>query len=333
MARIFMTGFEAGSMDVLLPASRAEISDGTVRTGTYSVYIDGYNKGIYHDIPGDPSEIFLRAGVYYAGGAGGGSRKMLLFKDSAGDSQLSLYIDSATHKLRLYRGDASTLLDTSSSPLPLDVWTCLEVRIKIDNAAGVVTVKLDGVQVMDFAGDTQQTGNADLGEARWGSDSSNEWVGYLDDIAVNDTTGSKNNSWIGRGGIYGLKPNGAGTHTDFTPSAGANYECVDEVPPNDDTDYVEDDVVGQIDTYTLEDLEPVTGAVDAVQWIARAKLAAAGSGNFKRVLRHSSTDYKGDNLAVDVSYKYFTEIFDQAPDSTDWTIAKVNALEAGMEVS
>jgi len=166
MARIFMTGFEAGSLDVLLPSTRAEISDGTVRTGAYSVYVSGVNKGIYHDIPGDPDEIFLRAGVYYTGGTGGGIRKLLLFKDSAGDSQLSLYIDTATHKLHLYRGDTSTSLDTSSSPLPLDVWTCLEAHIKIDNAAGVATVKLDGVQVMDFAGDTQQTGNADLGEAR-----------------------------------------------------------------------------------------------------------------------------------------------------------------------
>jgi len=328
-----MTGFEAGSLDVVLPSTNAVISSETVRTGVYSAYVGGVGKGVYHDIPGDPSEIFLRAGIYYTGGTGGSPRKLLLFRDSAGDPQLSLYIDNPTHKLRLYRGDESTLLETSSSPLPLNAWTCLEAHIKIDDAAGVVTVKLDGVQVMDFAGDTQQTGNANLSVARWGSAGGDEWIGYLDDIAVNDTTGSKNNSWIGRGGIYGLKPNGAGAHTDFTPSAGANYECVDEVPPNDDTDYVEDDVVGQIDTYTLEDLEPATGIVDAVQWLARVKLAAAGLGNFKRVLRYSSTDYKGGNLAVDTSYKYFTEIFDQAPDSTDWTIAKVNALEAGMEVS
>jgi hypothetical protein len=34
-----------------------------------------------------------------------------------------------------------------------------------------------------------------------------------------------------------------------------------------------------------------------------------------------------------VSYVYYTEILEQAPDATDWDIDKINALEAGVEVS
>ncbi len=332
MARIFMTGFEAGNLDVLL-AHDAAINTTTVRTGAYSVAIAGVGKGIYHDIPGDPAEIFLRAGVYYAGGTSAATRKLLLFDDSAGGAQFALYIDTATHYLKAYRGDASTLLDTSSTAVPRNVWTCLEARIKIDNADGIVTVKLDGIEVMDFAGDTQATANADLGEARWGSDGASEWTGYLDDLAVNDTTGDENNGWIGRGGIYGLFPSGAGTHTDFTPNTGANYAAVDEVPPDDDTTYVQYSTAGGQDSYVMADLPDGVGIVSAVQWVGRARLSTAGDSTFKRLIHYNETDYTGTALAVDVTYAYKQEIFDTDPTGTAWTVASVNAIEAGMEIS
>jgi hypothetical protein len=215
----------------------------------------------------------------------------------------------------------------------LDTWYVLEFHLKIDDVDGEIDTKIDGAIDIDFDGDTQHTGNAGIVQVQFSNAASSLPTIYIDDIAINDTTGGVNDSWIGRGGIYGLVPSGAGTHTDFTPSAGVNYAAVDEVPPDDDTTYVESSTAAHVDTYAITNLIPTSGAISAVQWVARAKLAEAGAGNFQRVLRHDGTDYNGGDLAVDTSYAYFTEIFDQAPDSTDWDITKVNALEAGMEVS
>jgi len=45
-----------------------------------------------------------------------------------------------------------------------------------------------------------------------------------------------NAGWIGQTRIQGLAVSGAGTTTQFDPSTGSNYECVNEVPYSD-TDY------------------------------------------------------------------------------------------------
>lgn len=335
MARIFMTGFEAGSLDVCnWVHNNQDLNTVTVRTGTYSVRVNG-TGGIGNTLTGRPAEIFLRIPHYYSN-AGFYTAVFLSLYDRDGDNQLTFMYNKGTHVVEVRRGDeGGTLLATGSIPCPKGSWYCHEIHVVIDNDAGEVETKVDGVSDIDIdSQDTQNTSYAEIAKFLLGLDENDRsaW-GYYDDIAINDPTGSDNNSWIGRGGIYGLFPEGAGAHTDLAPSAGANWQCVDEKPPNDDTDYVASDQVGDVDTYELADLVPTEGGITAVQWITRAKLAEAGAGNFQRVLRHDGVDYNGSDLAVDISYRYFTEIFDQAPDATNWSIAKVNALEAGEEIS
>jgi len=309
-----MTGFEAGHVEVVIQENHGlSISAAQARTGTYSLYGNG-DRGLTFPWDSAAQEIYGRVGVRASAYPDGDSSFCIHdFLDSAGEKQCGIAVGELG-SLEFWRetvNGGTLLAESAPGVFPIDTWVCLEYRIKVDNAAGIGTFRVDGVEVLDFSGDTQDTANAN----------------------IQHTTGSKNNSWIGRGGIYGLFPEGAGNYTQWTPSAGANYECVDEVPPNDDTDYVADDTVGHKDTYEMEDLVPTDGGITAVQWIARAKLSAAGSGNFQRLLRYSGVDYNGSDLAVDTSYKYFQEIFDQCPDATDWSIAKVNALEAGVEIN
>jgi len=335
MARIFMTGFEAQSIYVCdWIRNSPEINTGTKRTGSASVYVNG-SEGIGNSLSGSPSEIFLRIPHYYSS-AGYYTAVFLSLYDRDEANQLTFMYNKATNLVEVRRGDeGGTLLATGSIACPPGAWYCHEIHVVIDNSVGEVETKVDGESDIDIdSTDTQATSYSEVTKFLLGLDENDRnAAGYYDDIAINDTTGSDNNSWIGRGGIYGLFPEGAGTYTDFTPSAGANWQCVDEKPPNDDTDYVQSGTVTDQDTYEMEDLVPVVGGVTAVQWLARAKLESAGAGNFQRLIRYSGADYNGGDLAVDVSYKYFSEIFDTCLDGTAWTIAKVNALEAGMEIS
>jgi len=327
--RIFMTGFEAGHTGIWDASSYVTVVDTQARTGTYSMYSGGNDDHHgQHNLSSGPTEIYIRWGMRPGVFTLYTAEPVRLY-DSAGPAQLTVTINKTTRALEVRRGNSSGTLLGSGGLASQDIWTCIEMRVLVDNSSGIVQVRQDGAAIIDYSGDTQATANADLGRI----DVGRGMRGYYDDIAINDTSGSRNNSWIGRGGIVLGEVAGAGTHTDFTPSAGANYECVDEIPPNDDTDYVESDTVGHQDTYALQALPVAAGEISAVQWIARAKLDAAGSGNFQRLLRHDGVDYNGGDLAVDVSYQYFTEIFDEAPDGSEWSIAKVNALEIGMEVS
>ncbi len=332
MARVFMTGMETGNLGVFSYVSGATCVTSPVRTGSYSLCTDSEREYVYADIP-SVTEIYERFAVYPTGWSGNPAQLHQIF--NSGSPQLTLtLVQSTLSPIQLRKGAYDGTVIASGGELRLNTWSCLEVYAKIHSTEGRAIIKCDGQTIIDYTGNTAQSGN-NIDRVRWGDVSSGYHILYAkyDDIAVNDTSGAVNNSWIGRGGIFGLRPSGAGTHTEFTPSAGNNYECVDEVPPNDDTDYVESDTVGKKDTYALGDLSVTTGNVAAVQWIARAKLNASGTGNFKRLLRHGGTDYSGTDQAVDVSYKYFTEILNKAPDDTEWDIDKVNALEAGMEVS
>ena len=62
----------------------------------------------------------------------------------------------------------------------------------------------------------------------------------VDDLYVLDGTASTpaNNDFLGDVRVEGLDPNAAGSNAAWTPSAGANYACVNETPPTDDTSYV-----------------------------------------------------------------------------------------------
>jgi hypothetical protein len=82
-------------------------------------------------------------------------------------------------------------------------------------------------------------------------------------------------------------------------------------------------------------LTPTTGVIDCINVIMRAKLDAAGAGNIARLIRSNAVDSQGADVGLDTSPKTITEIIETDPGAapgTLWTIARVNALEAGATV-
>jgi hypothetical protein len=338
MARIWMSGFEAGSRDVF-DSGTAVIATTKARTGSYA----GYVKETYFQQGIMPrSELYIRLGLYMTGGSTRAATVnwgFLQALDSGGNAHLTFAVNRISQMLQVIRGTSTGTLLGSGSVVAANTWYCYEVRVVIDDVYGVVQVKRDGTLDIDLVGteeaplDTRNAGNGDIGTIRFGShDVTNGLFGYLDDIAINDTTGTINNSWPGRGGIYPMIPSGAGTLTQFTPDSGGNYARVSDVPPDDDTSYVESAVLDTSDLYTTAGVTPTDGTVSAVQWLARARLTDSGAGNLRRLVRHDGVNYAGDDQGLDTSYRYVSEIMEEAPDETEWTLSKVNALEIGQQV-
>ena len=67
-----------------------------------------------------------------------------------------------------------------------------------------------------------------------------------------------------------LRPNAAGGNTGLTPSAGANWECVDEETPDEDTTYVYITDADGYDTYTT-DLVAGSGTINEVRVYVRGR--------------------------------------------------------------
>jgi len=336
MAILVMEGFEAGSMDVCDSYNNATVSNTQARTGTYALRIDSYTGNEYaiFDLGANKTEIYMGIGVYMTGGAYDYALFQLI--DSGGTSQLSFIADPSTQVLKIYRGDGNGTQIASGGIISLNQWKYIEAHIVIHDTSGVCTVKIDGVQEINFSGDTCNGGAADIRTMRIGRNSGSA-VGcayaYYDDLVINDTSGSYNTGWPGRGGIELLSPNGAGNSTDLTASAGSNYECVDEQPPDDDTTYVYGSTQDDHDGYTLTNTTQ-TGTVKAIKWFARAKTTAAGSDAIKRHLRINGTDYNGaSDLNLTTDYAYYKEILEENPDdSAAFETADLDAMEAGVVV-
>jgi len=251
------------------------------------------------------------------------------FTDSAANRQITVLLLSSGVVAR--RGDENgTILGSTSVSLAIDTWYWLEIRLLCADSGGRLVVKLDGATMVDYTGDTKNGGtssNIDSVQV-FGSGGSSR----IDDFYGLDATGSSPyNTFLGDCKVVTLAPSGAGATTGMTPSTGANYTCVDELPYSA-TDYVTG-ATGQKDTYALTDLPSGISSVLAVQANAIAKKSDAGALSVKNVVRSSSTDYAGTATAILPTDTTVSTIRTTDPaTSTTWTTSGVNALEVGAEV-
>jgi len=336
MGRIFMTGAESESTPVWDFVSGLTVSTVQKRTGAASFYMT-YMQYAWKQFA-NKTELYIRMGIYTTGHGTDNPYDLFTLLDSAGAAQFGI-CSNAMYAIMAYRGGyAGTWLGTGSAPLLLNQWQCLELYLKIHDTDGLVTIKLDGTTILTLSGvlDTKQTANAGVNYLKIGSSTGtyNYPTQYIDDIAINDVAGAVNNSWVGRGGIYGIVSEGVGTYTDLIASAPPAWDCINEVPPSD-ADYVYESTVDKKSVYALTALVPTIGTISCINVIMRAKLDAVGTGNIARLIRSNGVDSQGADVGLDTSPKTITEIIEtdpgQAP-GTPWTIPAVNAMQAGATV-
>ena len=221
--------------------------------------------------------------------------------------QLSLYIkedgSSDDYYFELWRGDNSTgtLLDTSAVQDGADGYNYWELKVTIANTGGTWELRRNGVVVMSGIGDTQNTGNATGNKIRFSSQrETSAVIGTprfdLDDIYINNGSGTFNNDFLGDQVVEGILPNAAGDSTDFvaedlgSPSGNPNWQEVDDDPesaggPDDDDGYVTADVAGDKDLYNFQNLSFVTGDINGVMIVNRVRLEASGLRVLKNVFK------------------------------------------------
>lgn len=233
---------------------------------------------------------------------------------------------SITGYLRVYIG--STLFGSSIGIVPLNTWTYIEFNIKASNTVGIINIKINGTEDSNWTNiDTLSSGTLESFESLRLSTGCLSGKVSFDDIYIDNST------FHGDCKVELLLPNGAGNYTQFTPSTGSNYTCVDEAVPND-ADYVEDSVVGDKDSYNFEALSS-DNIIEGVQLNIRAEKTDAGSKEIRGFTRINSTDYNGNTLALsNTSYLYNKKIWEVNPNtSTAWTKTTIDAAEFGVEIT
>ena len=226
--------------------------------------------------------------------------------------------------------------ETSGADISYQTWRYVEVKFTIHNSAGAVEIHVDGVQRMTPLADqdTQVSANAYFNIFEFKGLCISVWA-YYDDLYMCDLTGTKNNDFLGDVRVDVLRPDGAGTYTQFTPSAGTNWENVDEVYPDDDTSYNQGSNVGDKDTYALAALPAPAGTtIHGVKSQITVRKTDAGARECKLLTRSGSTDDLGDTVVLSDSYLTPTKIYENNPDdSLAWEDADVNAMEVGVQIT
>lgn len=322
MGRVFIDGFESGEHDLWDAESNATVvsSSGLDMGGDYCLDISA--AGEYLQKNGIIDDEMYFAFLYRPTNT---ASRMILTVLNSGTALVTLRRNFTSTYLEFYRG--ATLIDTGSIALSLNTTYLIELHIKIADTGGRIETKVNGISDIDFTGDTKPDANTQFNQVRLGYVSSTIYCyAYFDNFIMDDT------AWIGDTNIQALVPTSAGNATNWTPSAGSNFECVDEVPPSD-ADYVSINANDVTDTYTTGDLTGSVNNVKCVQVQARARLEGSPTPtNLKLVARCGGTDYLSGDKAVPVAEAGLSHLWVTDPsDSATWTESDVNAMQIGIK--
>lgn len=232
-----------------------------------------------------------------------------------------------------------TLLATATPTLPAGQYRYLEAKAFIDPTVGTVTVRLDGVVIISFTGNTRTTSLSQINNVTLGSVSLNTEFWY-DDTYVCDTTtpnsvGNNNSDFLGDVKVNAIYPNAAGAFTQYTrggTNTGNDYSQVNEVtPPDEDTTYIVDSTVNDRDSFKFPSLTVVGAIFGAVVW-SRARKDDASVRTLANVARSGAVDTVGTSYNLAAAYQYYGTVFELDPATNAlWTPAGINLAEFGVK--
>jgi len=321
MTRIFTDGAESG--DGLFFNSGGSVYT-PARSGVYS-YNAGYVPTKFFP---EMSEFYIRFAFWDNVLAG-----TAIFVWRRGGTTIGyLGITNTTKKIGIVVNNV--VVATGTLALNTSTWYLLEVHVKIADTGGIIEVKIDGVMDCSYSGDTKPGTDAVLDNVFWQRTSQTT---LIDDLAMNDTTGTVDNSWCGDGRVIALKPNANGDSSQWTGNDGNsidNYLLVDEAVQDGDTTYVSSGTTDAKDLYGVENLS-VTGVTIKRVWTESVARGDTGTAEqIAHVIKTNGSEYDSPNLTLGISYARQTGTAYTVNPQTGaaWTISEVNNLQVGPKV-
>lgn len=243
---------------------------------------------------------------------------------------------NASGQFALYRGNGTTLLATGTKVFTLNVWYSIALKVVLNNTTGSVQVNVDGVSDITYNGDTCATANEYATQYKICYEGGNGWVCQFDNLHVYN--GADAAPWNAlptvSPRVYYFLPNGDGATVDWTASAGADYQCVDENPANGDTDYIKSSTVNQISVFTKAALSNVAAVNHAQLSVALRKDDSATRGVTLKARDNGGTYYDSGEFLLTTIYGYYNFGWLLDPGTAAaWVIADFNNYQFGVEVT
>lgn len=234
-----------------------------------------------------------------------------------------------------------TLLGTTSYAISINTWYHVILAVTIHPSAGTVDLYIDSVNKLSLTGqNTRNTANSVwTGFYATAAIGSSAPIWMTDIYCLDGRDGTLNgqqaafNTALGDRKIEFLKAQaGNGSNVGWTPSTGVDHGAnVDDVAPNDTTDYNSAATSGLKDSYNLVDLASTNVNIDAVAPLINLAKGDAGAKQYKPGIRIGGIDYLGTAQEVPSlgGFRYLMEIMtiDPSTGNTSFLPADINAAE------
>jgi len=221
---------------------------------------------------------------------------------------------------------------TCGAAIPLATETFVEMRFVLSDTVGSIAFYLNGVLINTVSGidNCTATGRTSLRSVVYGQGQTLTQVfrvgwKYSDFIVHTAAAG------IGDVGVFYVPADADGADADLTPSAGANWQCIDDIGPDEDTTYNESDgTAGHRDSFETAGVAGM--AVLSVGTLVRARKTDTGVATLLLGAIDGASEDQSAPKVLAESYLTFIEFFDDAPAGGAWNAAKVTAAEFSYEV-
>lgn len=304
MARLWSSGFELNSATAgveMTAVNSVTIDSTTFRSGAYSLKIDSSldsTRITYRSGSGTQESIFVR---FYLRLENHTSALTDIFAFLNNTSVvISVRVDTDGH-LELWNVEDNAQIGSDSSILSTDTWYQIEVNTDTSTlAATTASARIDGVEFASGSSDLSVAFNGVM--FRKSAGVSGDW--NIDDVAINDTTGSSQNSWPGEGEIIHLRPNAAGDNAAWTDvPSDTNHGSVDEVTPDDATTIVQSSNTGDIDDYNIDATPAALASDDTINCVQvgfrfRKSTTSGNPNQFKVRIKASASGTVEESAAI-----------------------------------
>jgi hypothetical protein len=346
MALLFSTGFDWWDEDLsylffnyhsgdpnfsyITEGGRTQTDHSSATCGQLTVgTAGGYFRGI--SVPKKLYTIILGIGVKHRNRYGT-AFDGVFFENSSGKQGGIKWREDGS--IWVFRGSSTYLGTTKPGILSGDIYRHLEVKYHVDNNSGEVEIRCDGEVV--YSGENLDT-QVYTGGITWVnlSDGDPEWQDY-DDIYILDESGSYNNDFIGHAEVRTAFVTASGEYTQWLPSSGENYECVDDEYAGADSDYLvaSGEDLDQLDSYKFTEFS-LPG--DSPQFLGvnvwtYQYMEMSGLQRICHTVRVGSADYSGEMHYVPPGFDFRSTVFERDPsDDGAWTESVLNSAEFGVK--
>lgn len=297
MARLFTSGFELNSLTAGIEFTNRNLATSPIviqstikNSGTYALKAPGgtnlgQNSVYYTFSSSNTTGVWFAKTDFYSEGTPPVNTLILMIADSTGSQIAAIRYKTNGDIALLDNG----LTERATTTLTASAWHTIELKLDNTPASGsrIVEGRLDGSSFGSYSSSTAGTASrlyigTNLNNGA-GYTTSNSY--YFDNIALNDDTGSFQNSWVGEELLAFNTVTGAGDNTGMSGS----YANVDDIPPNDATDYISsatlnatsDFVLGNMGLSSTDTINVVSMAFRAIGTNATSSLNAIVVGRIK----------------------------------------------------